>query len=114
VAVGVARLIASQALIRLRRRRSSVVVLAAAATTPADSVAATYDECRSSGGTFCSFPAAFCRGLGRTGEVDRLGLALAGCLGEPTLSSTVIYTNPWLSVREDRIECPDGSQVATP
>ena len=26
-----------------------------------------------------------------------------------TLSSTVVYANPWLSVREDRIEYPDGS-----
>lgn len=26
-----------------------------------------------------------------------------------TLLSTVIYTNPWLSVREDQIEHPDGS-----
>jgi 8-oxo-dGDP phosphatase len=26
-----------------------------------------------------------------------------------TRSSTLIYTNPWLSVREDRIEHPDGS-----
>ncbi|GAA0852782.1 NUDIX domain-containing protein [Streptosporangium amethystogenes subsp. fukuiense] len=26
-----------------------------------------------------------------------------------TLDSTVVYTNPWMSVREDRIERPDGS-----
>jgi 8-oxo-dGTP pyrophosphatase MutT (NUDIX family) len=26
-----------------------------------------------------------------------------------TLSSTVVYRNPWLSLREDRIERPDGS-----
>ncbi|MBB2914290.1 8-oxo-dGTP pyrophosphatase MutT (NUDIX family) [Streptosporangium becharense] len=26
-----------------------------------------------------------------------------------TLASTVVYTNPWIAVREDRIERPDGS-----